>query len=90
MLNLSSLALAYRSRTSLLIVVFNACLSFQWTGAGPAGVHGALVLSLVVTADKSACVNVMHPCRSMVANSAMGQRENSTIARRMTVQVNNN
>lgn len=68
--------------------MFNVRLSFQWTGAGPAGVRGALVLSLVVTADKSACVNVMRPCRSMVASSARGQRESSTIARRMTVQVN--
>ena len=54
---------------------------------GPPGVHGALVLSLVVTVDKNACVNVTPQFRSMVVNSARDPLVNSTIARRMIAQV---
>ena len=55
--------------------------------AGPAGVHGVLVLLLVVTDDRSACVSVTIQCQSMVVNSARDLRENSTIARKTTAQV---
>lgn len=67
-----------------------ASLLFQGTVSGQGGPLGALAPSLVVTADKSACVNVMTLYRSMVANFARDPRENSITARRMTVQVLNN
>lgn len=67
-----------------------ASLLFQGTVSGQGGPPGALAPSLVVTADKSACVNVMTLYRSMVANFARDPRENSITARRMTVQVLNN
>ena len=54
---------------------------------GLAGTHGALALSLVVMADKSARASVTIQCPNMVENSARDPRENFTTAKRMTAQV---